>query len=290
MIDALNLLFAGLPATSQAAVIASFVTLAGAVVAAMVALVGIVITHRGNERRFAAQLAYDREQKRIEREMELRREVYLATADAIVAGLGLIGRYADISIPREELAKDFSEKRSALSKVHLVGREATVTALLAFTQEFGLSVLRLSLLRNPLVQMQTRLKLLDTQMQTFCKERDRMVDLMKQLNFDGNQDAHRWDFVRNTFEFEKKRVNDCIAEHAALSAKLRNDWAVFAAECFATSNKLSALLPPAVKAVRDELELPIDYEFYVKTIDEGLRRHQEALSGYLNELNKPAVG
>lgn len=50
--------------------------------------------------RFAAQLAYDREQRRIEPEMELRREASLATADAIVAGLGLIGRYADISIPR----------------------------------------------------------------------------------------------------------------------------------------------------------------------------------------------
>lgn len=273
-----------LPPTSQAAIIASFVTLVGAVLAATIALIGIVINHRGNERRFAKQLAHDREQKRIEREMDLRREVYLDTAEAIVASLELIARYADIEIPRNELSTEYSEKRSAISKVHLIGHETTVNALLEFTHEFSVAVMRLALLREPLLQMRAKLQLLNEQIQAFGKERDRMVDLMKQLNFEGNQETHRWEFVRNTFEFETKRVNDSINEQQSLNAKLKTDWIIFAAECFSTSNKLSALLPPAVKAVRDELELPLDYEMYKATIDEGLRRNQESLTAYLSKL------
>lgn len=288
MIDALIQFFTGLPATSQAAIIASLVTLLGAVCAALIALIGILVNHRGNERRFAKQLAYDRELKRIEREMELRRDVYLATADAIVAGLALISRYADLSVTKDELTKDFFEKRSALSKVHLVGKEATVKAILEFTQELGIATLHLASLRNPLLQMKAQLEILDGQMKIFGKERDRMVELMKQLNFEGTQEARRWDFVKNTFEFEQQRVNDCLKQHEALHNKLKKAWTPFAAECFSTLNKLNALLPAAVKAVRDELELPIDFEFYKKAIDENLRRQQEVLSGYLNDINKMA--
>jgi len=282
--------FAALPNTSQAALIGSAVTLLGALLAAIVALLSVLVTHRGNEKRLAIQLAHDREQKRIEREMELRRDVYLQTAEAIVAGINLIGRYADLGIPKEELGKEYFEKRGAIAKVHLIGREATVKALLTFNQELGSAVMRIALLRNPLVQMQARLKLLGDQIQVFGKERDRMVELMRQLSFDGNREEHRWTFVNNTFEFERKRVDDCIAEQRAIEAKLKKEWAAFATECFETVKHLSLLVPEAVRAVRDELEMPMDYAAYKSEYEANITRHHEKLSEFLGTLQKSTEG
>ena len=54
-----------LPPTSQAAIIASLVTLTGAVFAAFAAFLGAYIAHRGNERRFAKQLEHERQRNRV---------------------------------------------------------------------------------------------------------------------------------------------------------------------------------------------------------------------------------
>lgn len=284
MIEYILQLFDKLPATSQAAIIASVVTLLGAIVAATIALVGVLVTHRGNERRFAEQLDHDRLQKRTDREMELRKEVYLEVAEAIDAGLVAINSYANLTKSPDEVFKEYSGKRSALSKTHLIARESTVTAILAFSLEFSETVKRLTLLRQPLAQMQAQIKQLNDQAQMFGIERDRMVELMRQLNFEGNIDTHRWDFVRSTFEFECQRVNKSIDEQRVLNAKLKADGTIFAAECFTAANKISRLIAPAVKAVRDELELPFDYASYKATIDESLKREHEATKAYLNEL------
>lgn len=76
MMEAISQFFAKLPDTSQAAIIASVVTLMGALFASIVALLGVYITHRGNEKRFRKQLEYNRQQKRIERRAEIVAELY----------------------------------------------------------------------------------------------------------------------------------------------------------------------------------------------------------------------
>ena len=117
-----------------------------------------------------------------------------------------------------------------------------------------------------------------------------MVELMKQLNFEGNREEHRWAFVRNTFEFEQKRVADCIAEQQVLEAKLKGEWATFATECFDTVKSLSLLVPEAVRAIRAELDMPFDYAAYKQEYDANILRHHEKLSGYLSALQKPDEG
>jgi hypothetical protein len=286
VLEIITQFFDKLPATSQAAIIASLVTLCGAIATATIALMGIFVAHRGNEKRLVKQLNHNREQKRVDREMELRKAVYLEAAEAIDAGLIVIGGYANLAKTGDELFQKFSEKRGALSKVHLIGKESTVTDVLAFNVEFGEELKRLSLLRQPLTQIQDRINFLTDQINSSIKERDRMIDLMKQLNFEGNQEPHRWEFVKKTFEFEEKKINNAIKERESLHTQLKHDWAIFASECVAASNRVTQLVAPAVKAVRDELELPFNYETYKATIDESLNRQQESMATYLEQVQK----
>lgn len=282
--DPIVKLFTELPDTSKAAIIASIMTFVGVVIAAMAAFLGVYVTHCGHERRFRRQLEHDKELKRIEREMALRKEIFLDAAEAIVAGIGAVARYADLKVPHDELTKEFNEKRSAIAKVHIIAREETVYAVSAFMDELSATIIRLSLSRQPLIQMQSRLNILEDQIQIFGKEKDRLIELMKQLNFEGNTEQHRWDFVKNTFEFEDKRVIEANQEHQSLSLTLRTAHLNFLEVCYESSSQISKLLIPAVREVRSELELPFDELRYSQMIENSSNQQTQLIKEFIAKL------
>lgn len=284
--DSIIKIFTELPDTSKAAIIASLITFLGVVIAATAAFIGVYVTHRGHEKRFSSQLEHDKEVKRIEREMALRKEIFLDAAEAIVAGLGAVTRYADLKVPHDELAKEFIEKRSAIAKVHIIAREETIYAVSAFMDELSATLIRLSLLRQPLIQMQSRLKNLDDQIQVSGKEKDRLVELMKQLNFDGNREQHRWNFVNNTFEFEDKRIKEAIQEQQSLASNLRSTHLNFLETCYESSAQITKLLIPAVREVRSELELPFDESRYIQMIENSNNQQTTLIKEFIAKLKE----
>jgi hypothetical protein len=279
-------LFNKLQPTSQAAIIAAIVTLSGAIFAATATLVGVYITHRGNERRFTKQLEHDREQKRTEREMAIRKEVFLDAAEAIVAGIGIITRYADLKIPADDLAKEFSEKRSAIAKLHLIAREETVYSVSLFMSELSEAILQLSLRRQALIQLQTRIVFLDREIEGSGREKERLIDLMRQLNFDGNIEQRRWDYLKNNFSFEEKREMEAILEKQTLNEKLEGEWIAFTRQCFELSSTVSKLLIPVVKAARDEIKMPLDENKYRQIIEQSLLQQDKMIMDFLSEIEK----
>lgn len=282
--DLIIKIFTELPDTSKAAIIAAIITFLGVVIAATAAFIGVFVTHRGHEKRFSRQLGHDKEVKRIEREMALRKEIFLDAAEAIVAGIGAVARFADLKVPHDELTKEFNEKRSAIAKVHIIAREETVYAVSAFMDELSATLIRLSLARQPLIQMQSRLKILEDQIQEFGKEKDRLVELMKQLNFEGNTEQHRWDFVKNTFEFEDKRANEANQEHQSLTLNLRTVHLNFLEACYESSAQISKLLIPAVREVRSELELPFDESRYRQMIENSSNQQTQLIKEFIAKL------
>lgn len=282
--DLIIKIFTELPDTSKAAIIAAIITFLGVVIAATAAFIGVFVTHRGHEKRFSRQLGHDKEVKRIEREMALRKEIFLDAAEAIVAGIGAVARFADLKVPHDELTKEFNEKRSAIAKVHIIAREETVYAVSAFMDELSATLIRLSLARQPLIQMQSRLKILEDQIQAFGKEKDRLVELMKQLNFEGNTEQHRWDFVKNTFEFEDKRANEANQEHQSLTLNLRTVHLNFLEACYESSAQISKLLIPAVREVRSELELPFDESRYRQMIENSSNQQTQLIKEFIAKL------
>jgi hypothetical protein len=61
--------------------------------------------------------------------MALRKEVYLAAAEAIAAGTNAIGRFANLDIPNDQITAPHMEKAPAISKVHVIANTNTVQAL-----------------------------------------------------------------------------------------------------------------------------------------------------------------
>src|SRR5216684_6373078 len=96
MVDAVLRWFATLPDTSQAAIIASLVTVGGATFAAIAGFVSAYVTHRGNEGRLKKQLAHDRQQRRIERRAEIVGELYSKLVELKKAASDFVHWYSSV--------------------------------------------------------------------------------------------------------------------------------------------------------------------------------------------------
>ena len=169
-----------IPATFWGVTIGSFFT-----------IFGIVLTNWSNTKRLRIQLEHDRDLKARERDLALRKEIYLAAAEAISAGMGVVGRLGDPNVSHDKLMQSFVDKSPSIAKVNIVAGDTTIKALSLFMAELTGVLLRLSSKRIKLGVLQQRLTLVQEHIGLASKERDRMVSLMKELNLAGLRDERQ---------------------------------------------------------------------------------------------------
>jgi len=261
----------------------------GVIIGAFFSLGGVVITNRSNDRRLRAQLAHDREVRNRERELSLRKDIYLDAAEAISAGLNAIARFADMDVPYNQLTAGYMEKAASVAKVHVIAREDTAKTVTAFLGELTSAYLRLLPKRFVLGQQKAQLELLKQQIDTFGKERDRMVELMRQFNLEGSNDQRRWTVIQNNFDFESKRVADTATKHDAVAGDFYKQQLQYMKECVDENARLSRLLVPVLSAVRAELELPLDERAYMDIIDDNIQKQEARIDDFLRAAQQLAA-
>lgn len=255
----------------------------------------IILANEFNNRRLKEQLAQDRDLKQAEldherdlttreREMSLRRQVYLAAAEAASAGILAVTRFPNLDIPDEQLTEGYLAKAPSIIKVHIVAKEETVRAVTNFSAELGATFLRLFARRLPLVLQKQQIAFLRGQIDTFAKEQSRMVELMKQYNMDGINDRTRWDAFEHVFDFERRRIEQNTQQIDTLTALLNPDQLLFLEEVVGETIQLGRLLTPALISIRRELELPLDEAEFVKISEEAIAKQTEHLKVFIQQL------
>jgi hypothetical protein len=256
----------------------------GGLITFISALGGVVLTNRAHDRRLKEQLAHDREVKNRDRELSLRKEVYLAAAEAISAGLIAIGRFANLEIHNDKLTEEYLAKSPSISKVHVVAKESTAKAVMNFSGELGATFLRLFAKRIPFMQKTQEIAILRSLVDSFTKEQSRILELMKQHNLDGSTDQRKWEFLQNSFDFERNRIEEASKKADGLAGALYMQQLKFMEECAEETLRLSRLLGPVVASVRRELDLPIDEIEYNKLIEEGIAKQGETIKEFAKQV------
>lgn len=258
----------------------------GVVVGSFFSLGGVVLTNRANDRRLQAQLTHDRELRNRDRELALRKDVYLAAAEAISAGFISVSKFSNLELPHDKVTDGYVDKAPAIAKVHVIANEETARAVVSVVGELAATFLRLFARRVPLMAQKQQLAILDEQIGGFGKERDRMVELMKQYNLDGAADDRRWGVIQGTFEFEQKRVTEALEQRRALAGALYALQLEYMKDCVEETMKLGRLLVPTIVAVRRELDLPIDEAAYVQVVEESLAKQRASLTEFLQQARR----
>lgn len=276
-------LVAQIPATFWGIIIGSIFTLTAT-------LGSMILTNRGNDRRLRLQLDQDRELKNREREMAMRKDIYLAAAEAASVGMIAVGQFSNLDIPDQKLTEKYLDKSPSIIKVHIIANEDTVRAVINFTSELSGAVLRLFAKRMPLVLQKQHISFLGGQIDTFREQQTRMLELMNQYNLEGRDDPKRWDTIQGIFNFERSRIEETMRSVATLNASLNPQHLQFMEEVFKESITLGRLLTPALISIRKELELPLDEAEFRRISEEAMAKQIESLKAFIEQLRSVIVG
>lgn len=266
-------LIANIPATFWGVVTGSFFS-----------IIGVSLSNRASDKRLRFQFDHERTQKTKDREMTLRKDVFLAAAEAIQAGTNSISRFSNLDIAHEAVTKDYVDKSPVISRVHVIAKTDTVIAMANFTGQLNVVYLKLFARRHALLAEKTKIQLLDSQMVIFGKERDRILEMIKQFSFDGLVNDQRWAALQGSFQFEQNRVSEAISQRNEIVSSLFPMQLEFTRECVAESARMTDLIIPLLAEVRKELELPFDEEIYRRVIEDGKLMQKVAINNFIQEF------
>jgi hypothetical protein len=102
----------------------------GVLAGSLFSLGGVILANRNSARNQGRQLEADRRNKATDREMALRKEIYLAAAEAIAVGFATIGRFSDLQREGDALIGQYIEKSPAIARTYIAGDIETLTAIL----------------------------------------------------------------------------------------------------------------------------------------------------------------
>ena len=261
---------AGIPATFWGVVVGSFFTL----------LAGYV-TNRSTDRRQRAQFMHEQSLKREERELALRKEIYLAAAEAIQEGAMTLSGLANMDVAIGDLTKAFLAKAPVLSKVQVVARIDTLRAVMEAGSFIGTALLRLTALRMPLDAEKQQIDALRSMVTNFVRERDRWLEEAKRYNLAGVPNERLWDTLQTNYKFEEKRIDEHQALIGARIRVLFTNQLSFAAACLDESRQLATLIVPTILAVRSELGIPSNEQEINALLYEILAKQHAATDTFL---------
>ena len=266
-------------------------TLWGIFFGSLISIVTVLITNSASDKRMKAQFENERETKTREREMTLRKEVYLNAAEAVAAGMNAISRFANLDLPNDQITNDYVIKSPAISKVHVIGNAEVVQAIVTFTSELGVTFLALFAKRYELMIEKNQITILDQQIVQLGKSRDSILEMIKQYNIEGIDNQRRWKVLQDNFEFEQNRVQEYSDNRKALFDKLYPKQLDLMRECVKHTTTLSKTLIPVLLTVRDELELPLDEASYRQVMQIGIANQELAINQFVDKfMPNPSQG
>ena len=210
----------------------------------------------------AKQRSSEVDQRDRESQLTARREVYLEAAAALTHLLTLIGRTATIELDDTALLTEFTMNQARLAKVHLLGAEGTVDAVMTYMNELVPAVIELLTRRVPLRLRKHAIERHVALMHASKLERERIEALMLQFDLEGMRESLRWQAA----DADHRLADQQYVLQQATIAQLRGEQLADQMDTGRRACKLAAqvarLLPAAMAAVRGEIEAPLDQRRY----------------------------
>lgn len=245
-------------------------------------LIGVFLANRNSRIQQQKALKHDAEQRDREREMALRRDIYLPVAEAVSKNQNILVRIADLDIPEEDFSAEFYRNSAAMAKIQVVGSNGTVQAVSAFSHAISAAFLELILSRIPLVMRQKRIESLADFINKSHKEIDHYIELMKQLHLEGDVDRRKWKVIDGHVKLVQQHQAKAITDLQQLETQQNEERFKLIKICMDKFSDTSRFIPPAVFAVREELELDLDKESYLKTYNDNIKKGKEVLDSFLS--------
>jgi hypothetical protein len=257
-----------------------------AVIASLLTLGGVFLTNRGSYKRLLKQLEHESFQKDRDRNMEIRRQVYLDVAEAITQNHLILTKISDLGISDSDLSKQFSKSAAIISKVYVIGSAETVKTVSELTSAIGSKYLLLIAERIPLVQRKHEIENQNELIAKVSAERDQMVEEMKRVNLQGIKDDRLTHVIDHNFKFFRDQVDDLLDKKRQLIELNGNEIIQLAMKCFQASREVSEYFVPAINSVREEMDVPFNKEAFKNANEKAWKASEQALNEFFGKITK----
>ena len=220
----------------------------------------------------------------IEREKGIKKEVYLKVVEAISRSKDMIANFSNLDITNEEITKNMRDDSSVMIKVQVVGTQETVRATTEFIAAIGILTLDLMLERSTLLERKKSIEEEKSLKVKSKQEIDRYIELMKNLNLQGNKNKGTWGYIDKQIKFEEEQIDQCVNEIADLWDLQFPEHMIFTKKCMDGFFEVSALLPSIILAIRADLEMDISPENYLDIFNNDLDKGRLTFDKFMTKV------
>jgi hypothetical protein len=234
------------------------------------------------------QLRYDAKQKDKEREMMLRREVYLPAAEQLAAVFDYIAKLPNADFDEQGKMEPIQRFIAAAAKINIIGSEETITASNVLVGKFNSLIVQLMSKKIPLIKLKYEIKTLEKIIEDCQARRQAALADMKSLNFNKETDKGLWQLVNSQFA----SAQESEAKYQDELAKKRNYWMKLTykmlADCVEAAGQMQGFVTPVLISIRKELKLPLNQERYRKIIEQIGQEGKQAFDNFIADIKREA--
>jgi hypothetical protein len=261
----------------------------GVAFGSIISIIGINATNKASDKRLMKQFDNDREQKTKDREMTLRKEIYMEASEALSAGLMCISKFSNLNLSYDEITNEYIEKAPSIAKVHVIAKIETIEAIANFTAELSLIFISLANTRFELMKQKKDIDSLSLQIETAKKETDRLFEMLNNENIEGTPNTTKRIMLESNWNFEQKKLIELAENKVALSELQFPKQIEFMRECFTYSVPMQQLHIPILSAIRSELEFEFNELRYQTIIKDGTDKQIDALGIFMNNIKNKTM-
>lgn len=261
------------------------------VAAALVAFTGVIITIWVQGVRFTKQLKHDRALRDREREMMLRKDVYLALSEAISAAEETLVNFANPEFPDGDLTKAYFSKSSAFARAYVIATPNTYIALNAFSAQLLNAWARLEEFRRPAVALAETKTSHKQNIKRAEDDRSRIlakIEKQSAESFGPMNDDDGWNFhlLNLAYESIQREIREELRTLEEIGPKFQEASLALWEACREEGITLSRLGMYALLPIRVELELPFDEIDFKAMVENRLVRDRQTMIEALNSARR----
>lgn len=257
-------------------------------------IIGSALAFGGTWTATRAQLRHDARQRERERQMQLRRDVFLEAAEGVAGTVEYFMRFANVDIPITDVTSS-NVRPGWLNKLYTVASLGSIEAFSDASATLGASAFDLFRRRLPLEDIKGKLAAANQQIEMMKVAQQGIREAAATLN---NQPPtpdilDRLNLVQQHWEqswAELERLNEIVAALLAQRVRLQRELLETAVSY---SSEYQKKLRKALVALRTELDIPIDqakFETSMGRIDaEMLQSLRRYLTRLMRTRSKPAA-
>ena len=252
------------------------------VVGALIALFATWLQNRAHLRRQREQLIHDAEQRRLDREMTMRREVYLAAAEAAAKLQEYLGSFSRTDISQEHHQAILADSAGALNRVYLIGEFETLKAFKNIQESFSISSLNLLEKKITVAYATTKVSEVESRIQELVQRKDQIIVTIQAVT-----QAKQENFLGTLISQFQKAEEEIETEQGLLEEAhrdLQNHQINLLKEALRAGIELATRLADATVLVRRELGFSLEEEQYKKMIAENSETIQKHYNDFITRL------